>query len=562
MVCFFIHTMQKFNFREVCMIILDVNRLKKSFGFGLLLDDISFSLNEGEKVALIGENGSGKSTLLKMIARLEKYDSGSISTKKDAVVEYLEQGDVADSRTGLVIDVLKSAFSNVIAMENKLHDYEKALEEEKDSEKLEKLIIKYSNLQEKFVSIGGYDMDMQINIVVNGLQIDRELLDRDFNSLSGGERTLINLARILLCKPDLLLLDEPTNHLDISRIEWLEKFICEYKGTVIIVSHDRYFLDKVVNKVIELNDKRIKIYSGNYTSFVEQKENEEVKEFQIYKVQQKKFEEMEKAIKRLKEWGKMADNPTFFRRAKAIQSNLDRLRETAVDRPKPKKELPINFVATSRGSQEVVRINNLDLTIGNKQLLNKAKCLILNQEKVAIIGENGTGKSTLIKSIIDNSNPSIQLGRQQKIGYLSQIIEFTDNNAKLLDYFREETNEDEEHARSILFNFQFFKKDMIKRVGVLSGGEKLRLKLAIILQQEINLLILDEPTNHIDIETREILEDTLSKFKGTLIFVSHDRYFINKLANKIIEFHNKKLYTFNGNYDEYLLNRDNIHSKY
>lgn len=230
------------------MIILDVNRLKKSFGFGLLLDDVSFSLNEGEKVALIGENGSGKSTLLKMIARLEKYDSGSISTKKDAVVEYLEQGDVADSRTGLVIDVLKSAFSNVIAMEDKLHDYEKAMAEEKDSEKLEKLIIKYSNLQEKFVSIGGYDMDMQINIVVNGLQIDRELLDRDFNSLSGGERTLINLARILLCKPDLLLLDEPTNHLDISRIEWLEKFICEYKGTVIIVSHDRYFLDKVVNK--------------------------------------------------------------------------------------------------------------------------------------------------------------------------------------------------------------------------------------------------------------------------------------------------------------------------
>ena len=368
------------------------------------------------------------------------------------------------------------------------------------------------------------------------------------------------MAKILLSKPELLLLDEPTNHLDISRIEWLEKYIREYKGSVIIVSHDRFFLDKTIQKVIELEAGKTKIYYGNYTDFVIQKENEEVKKFQIYKVQQRKFDEMEKAIKRLKEWGKMADNPTFFRRAKAIQSNLDRLRENAIEKPKEKTEYPINFKSFGRGSNEVVKIKNLTLYAGNKQLLADSNCLILNGEKVAIIGDNGTGKSTLINEIISNSNSSIFVGSNQKVAYLSQIIEFEDRKQSLLEHFISETGLDEVVARSVLYNFQFLKKDVLKRVGVLSGGEKLRLKLAIMLQKEINLLILDEPTNHIDIETREVLEDTLSKFKGTLIFVSHDRYFINKIANKIIEFYNHKLYTFQGNYDDYLNTKEKIHS--
>lgn len=542
------------------MIILDVNKVSKSFGFGNILNEVSFSINEGEKIGLVGNNGTGKSTLLKLIAHIEKQDSGTISIKKDAKVEYLEQGDVADSKSGICKDILYSAFEDLNQIESALKNYESKMSSVLDPNELNSIIEKYSNLLEKFTRLGGYEKDLQLDIVLNGLNIDRNLLNREFSSLSGGERTLINLAKILLSKPDLLLLDEPTNHLDITRIEWLEKFIREYKGSVIIVSHDRFFLDKTIQKVIELESGKTKIYFGNYTDFIIQKENEEVKEFQIYKVQQRKFDEMEKAIKRLKEWGKMADNPTFFRRAKAIQSNLDRLRENAIEKPKEKTEYPINFKSYGRGSNEVVKIKNLSLYAGNKKLLENSNCLILNGEKVAIIGDNGTGKSTLINEIISNSNPSILVGSNQKIAYLSQIIEFVDKKQSLLEYFIYETGLEEVISRSVLYNFQFFKKDVSKRVGALSGGEKLRLKLAILLQKEINLLILDEPTNHIDIETREVLEDTLSKFKGTLIFVSHDRYFINKIANKIIEFHNHKLYAFQGDYDDYFNTRDKIHS--
>ena len=544
------------------MIILDVNKVTKSFGFGELLKDISFSILEGERVAIVGNNGCGKSTLLKIIAKIEKQDCGLISTKKDAVVEYLEQGDVADSKTGTCTEILNSAFKNLHKIQDELKEYENLLSTESDEEKLNILIKRYCNLQEKFNLLGGYEIDLQIDTVVNGLKIDKTLLNREFSSLSGGERTLINMAKILLSKPDLLLLDEPTNHLDLERLEWLENYIKTYKGTIIVVSHDRYFLDKVSEKVIEIEDGKIEIYKGNYSSYLQQKEEKEVREFEIYKVQQKKIEEMEKAIKRLKEWGKMADNPTFFRRAKAIQSNLDRLKEIAIEKPKEIKELPIKFNLANRGSSEIVRIKNLNLFAGEKQLLNYANCLIENGDKIAILGNNGCGKTTLIKALLNvDYAESIKLGNNQKIGYLSQIIDFENPNERLLNYFIGETGIEEEKSRSILFNFQFYKQDMIKFVKNLSGGEKLRLKLAIMLQQNINFLILDEPTNHIDISTREVLEETLLKFKGTLLFVSHDRFFINKLANKIIEFHNKKLITFDGNYDYYLNYRENHYKK-
>lgn len=539
------------------MIILDINKVSKSFGFGELLKDISFSINEGERVAVVGNNGCGKSTLLKIIAKIEKQDCGLISTKKDTIVEYLEQGDVADSRTGTCFEILNSAFENLFKIENELKEYENLLSNETNESKLEVLVKRYCNLQEKFNLLGGYEIDLQIDTVVNGLKIDRNLLNREFSSLSGGERTLINMAKILLSKPDLLLLDEPTNHLDLERLEWLESYIKTYKGTIIVVSHDRYFLDKVSEKVIEINDGKIEVYQGNYSSYLQQKEEKEVKEFQIYKVQQKKFAEMEKAIKRLKEWGKLSDNPMFFRRAKAIQSNLDRLKENAIDKPQETRKLPIKFTLADRGSNEIVRIKNLNLTIGNKELLNYANCLIENGDKVAILGHNGCGKTTLIKAILNCNYPeNIKVGNNQKIGYLSQIIEFENHSEKLLEYFIGETGIEEEKSRSILFNFQFYKKDMTKRIKNLSGGEKLRLKLAIMLQQNVNFLILDEPTNHIDIETREVLEETLQSFKGTLLFISHDRFFINKLANKVIEFHNKQLFTFDGNYDYYLNYKD------
>ena len=543
------------------MIILNVNKVAKNYGFGDVLKEVSFTLNEGEKVAIVGDNGSGKSTLLKMIAGIENYRSGSITIKKDSVVEYLEQGDVSDTTKGICSDILNSAFNHLKAIQEELKTYEEQMTNEQDLDKLDVIIRRYSNLQERFVLMGGYDIENQINYVVNGLKIDKRLLNREFQTLSGGERTLINFAKILLSKPDLLLLDEPTNHLDIERIEWLEQYVKDYKGTILIVSHDRYFLDKVINKIVEIEEGKAKVYHGNYSKYLETKEQEEVKEFEIYKVQQKKIQEMEKAIARLKEWGKMSDNPMFFRRAKAIQSNLDRFKEIAINKPIERKLLNLNFDNSGRASQDVLTIKNFNLSVENKALLNNANCLIQNGEKVALLGKNGCGKSTLIKHILNGYGLGFgvcKLSSNQKVGYLSQIIEFYDDSQTVLWTFMNELGYNEQQARSILYNFQFYKKDWTKNVKSLSGGEKLRLKLAIILQTKINLLILDEPTNHIDITTREVLEESLKSFKGTIIFISHDRYFINKIATKIIAFENKQLKTYDGDYDYYLEQKNKL----
>lgn len=540
------------------MMILNVNKLSKSYGFGDVLKDVSFSVNEGEKVAIVGENGAGKSTLLKIIFGIEGYRSGSISLKKGACVEYLEQGDNADVKQGKCIDILKTAFEHIFKTEQQLKMYEQQMAEETDDVKLNFIINAYCSLQEEFNRMGGYDWQTQINYVVNGLKIDKNLLEREFDTLSGGERTLVNFAKILLSKPDLLLLDEPTNHLDIDRMEWLEGYVKNYSGTVLIVSHDRYFLDKVVDKIIEIDNATAKIYFGNYSSYLQQKEADEVKEFQQYKIQQRKFAEMEKAIKRLKEWGRQADNPMFFRRAKAIQSNLDRLKAEAIEKPKEKKDLPINFDASRRSSQEILRLNQFNLKVCEKELLVNSNAVICNADKVAIVGKNGCGKSTLIKTILgehDEYQGGMTVGNCL-VGYLSQIIQFEDNKQTLLWTFMNELGMDEQNARSVLYNFQFYKNDWTKKVGGLSGGEKLRLKLAILLQSKVNLLIFDEPTNHIDIATREVLEDSLSNFKGTIIFVSHDRYFINKLATKIIAFEDKHLTTYEGDYNYYMQNRN------
>lgn len=543
------------------MIILNVNKISKNYGFGDVLKEISFTLNEGEKVAVVGDNGCGKSTLLKIIAGIENCREGNVTIKKDSVVQYLEQGDIADTTKGICKDILNSVFKDLHKIEQELKDYEQQMRVETDAEQLNTLIKRYSYLQERFILLGGYEIENQIKYIVNGLKIDKTLLNRDFQTLSGGERTLINFAKILLSKPDLLLLDEPTNHLDIERIEWLEQYIKDYKGTVLIVSHDRYFLDKVINKIVEIEDGKAKIYYGNYSKYLELKEQEEVKEFEIYKVQQKKIDEMQKAIKRLKEWGKLSDNPMFFRRAKAIKSNLDRFKDAAIDKPKEKKLLNINFQNSGRSSQDVIYLKNFNLNIGYKELLNNANCLIQNGEKVAVLGKNGCGKSTLLKHILFGVGcvcGECKISTNQKFGYLSQIIEFYDDSKTVLWTFMNELGIDEQQARSVLYNFQFYKKDWSKIVRSLSGGEKLRLKLAIILQTKINLLILDEPTNHIDITTREVLEESLQNFKGTIIFISHDRYFINKIATKIIAFENKQLITYNGDYGYYVQQKNRV----
>jgi len=531
--------------------LLDVIKVGKNFGFGDVLSNISFSVNAGDKLALVGKNGCGKSTLLKIIAGLE--DSvGRINLQRNIKIGYLQQGFPDQDDDRVVEDILKEPFKSLIDEQKVLTDMEIKMCS-MEGEKLEKFVIKYSEYQERFIEKGGYEIENDINYVVGGLKIDSRIRNQKYNTLSGGEKTLVHFARILLDNPDLLLLDEPTNHLDIERIEWLESYLQRFKGAVIIVSHDRYFLDKAVTKIIDLEDNG-EIYSGNYSYFVKEKENKELKEFEQYKNEQKKIEELKKAVKRLYEWGKQSDNPATFRRAKAIQKRIDELEENGISKPKTRKDLPINFDGAKRSGDEVLTIKNFSLILGDKILFDDAKADIRVFDKIALVGRNGTGKTTLLKCILNqitDYDGVIKLGSSVTVGYLPQLLVFENDKESILDYVKNHTELTEEGARRILSRFDFYKDDVEKSVGKLSGGEKIRVKLACLLENKVNTLIFDEPTNHIDIFTREVLEDAMKKFKGTIIFVSHDRYFINNVANGVLELKDGKLNYFVGNYDDY-----------
>ncbi|MBQ7351496.1 MAG: ABC-F type ribosomal protection protein [Clostridia bacterium] len=531
--------------------LVTITKVTKNFGFGNVFEDISFVVNSGDRIALVGKNGCGKSTLLKCIIGRESF-VGTISVGRGIKLGYLEQTapDRDDGR--MVIDILKEPFESLY---KRLHDLQE-MEQKMCScspDKLEKMVDKYSELQEKFIADGGYEIDNEINYVVGGLKIDSRLLDREYNTLSGGEKTLVHFARILLDAPDLLLLDEPTNHLDIERIEWLESYIKRFKGGIVVVSHDRYFLDKVSTSVVDVEDNG-EIYKGNYSNFVREKEKKQLKEFEQFKNEQKKLEELKKAVKRLREWGEQADNPTMFRRAKAIQKRIDEMEKVAVERPKPRKAIPIKFTNSERSGKRVVVINNLDLILGEKILFDGANLEIFQGEKIALIGANGMGKTSLIKCIMGDTceyDGQIKVGESVRIGYLSQLLVFENAKETILEYVNRITGLNNENARRILARFEFFKDDIEKSVGTLSGGEKIRLKIACLLQNDVNTLVFDEPTNHIDIFTREILEEAMRAFKGTILFVSHDRYFINNIASHIVEINEGKLQKYEGNYDSY-----------
>jgi len=531
--------------------LLDVIKVTKNFGFGDVFANISFALNSGDRVALVGRNGCGKSTLLKMIAGIEDY-TGSIILAKNTSIGYLQQAFPDESDDRIVEDIIREPFENLIKEQLVLNDLEVKMCS-LDGKALEKMVEKYSALQEAFIDKGGYEIDNDINYVVNGLKIDKRIRNQNYDTLSGGEKTLVHFARILLEKPDLLLLDEPTNHLDIERIEWLEGYIQRFKGAVLIVSHDRYFLNKSVNRIIDLEDNGEKC-EGNYSYFVKEKEEKELRQFEQYKNEQKKIEELKKAVARLYEWGKKSDNPATFRRAKAIQKRIDELEENGVGKPQTRKNLPIKFDNSGRGGNEVVGIKNLSLILGDKIIFDNASTNIRVFDKVALVGKNGTGKSTLLKCILNEINDyegEIKVGSSVSIGYLPQLLTFENNKDTILEYVTSHTQLKEEGARRLLAKFDFYKDDVEKSIGKLSGGEKIRVKIACLLENKVNTLIFDEPTNHIDVFTRETLEEAMKDFKGTIIFVSHDRYFINSIATSILELDNCKLKLYEGNYDDY-----------
>ena len=545
------------------MIILDVNKISMNYGYGQLFEDVSFSLNEGETISIVGPNGCGKSTLLKIIAGIEKADSGQVSIKKDAKVAYLDQIGSSSVDDRIVYDILKDTYKDLNEMEKRIKILQEKLNLGIEGEEYNKILNKYCNLLDRFSALGGYDMDININTVVDGLNINKKVLNQKYNLLSGGEKTLVQLAKVLIIKPDLVLLDEPTNHLDISRIEWLESYIKSFKGAAVIVSHDRYFLDKMSNRILDLDNGVGKIYDTNYTGYLEEKQKDFEKQMANYKDQQAIIKRLEEQRKYFAQRGMATNSSTLCDRAHVLQAKIERLKKVAIARPQVKRKINMDFNEIRKSSKKVISVDKLSvITPENRIILNKINLDIYFHEKVAFIGKNGSGKTTFIKTILGEQNlevnGSVYIGPSVKIGYLPQVIKFENEEEQLLDYFKSTIEVNEQRAREILAKFEFYKEDVNKKIKNLSGGERMKVKLAELLQQKINTLIFDEPTNHIDIPTKEILEEALEEFDGTLIFISHDRYFINKFANKIVEFENGKVNIYLGNYDNYIEKKRSI----
>ncbi len=533
------------------MIELSLNNVMKYFGANLVVKDISFVVQQGERVGIVGRNGSGKTTILKLITGLEKIDGGDISIRKGATLGYLEQMPTYE-KDYKVIDILNVAFSNLFNMEEEMKELEEKMKSVEGNE-LERILKRYSELQYKYEAMGGYEKEEKLSKVSTGLKFSEEFLNKYFHILSGGEKTTVMLGKILLENPDILILDEPTNHLDMEALEWLEEYLREYKGTVLIVSHDRYFLDSVTTKIVEIEDLESITYMGNYTSYINEKEQRLLLELEAYKEQQKKIDSMEESIKRLRDWAIRGDNGKFFRRAASMQKRMEKMEK--MDRPVTEKQnMRLNISINERSGEEVIKVEGGSKAFGEKELFKEANMLIRYKEKVAFIGPNGSGKSTLLKILLGEENidyGKINLGANVKAAYLPQVINFKDNNMTVLNWFREDIEILEGKAREYLAKFMFFGESVFKKVGTLSGGEKSRLLLSKLLFHDVNLLILDEPTNHLDIDSIETLEESLLEFQGTIFFISHDRYFMNKICERIVALEDKKIVNYLGNYEYY-----------
>ncbi|OCA83371.1 ABC transporter ATP-binding protein [Bacillus sp. FJAT-27225] len=547
------------------MMELKVRGLKKYMEATLVVNNITFEAYEGDKIGIVGANGSGKSTILKIIAGIEPmhyypgypqtsspgYDEGVIFLPKEATKAYLDQSPSYPE--GLkVIDVLNLAFEEVDAIEQQMRELEKKMQTT-DEDQLEKALNKYSKLIQHYEAKGGYEREEKLSKVSTGLNFSETFLDKDFDLLSGGEKTTVVLGKLLIHNPDILLLDEPTNHLDMEAIEWLEGFLKNYKGIVLIVSHDRYFLDKTVTKVVEIEDMESTFYKGNYSSFISQKEENMRIQYEHFREQQKKINNMEKQVPSLRDWALRADNNKFFRRAASIQKKLDKLER--IDKPIfQRRNMRLDFKAAERSGNETIKAIGLEKRYEDKVIFKGADMLIHYGERVGLIGPNGSGKTTFLNMLLGEETPDrgvVKLGANVQAAYLPQKINFPDEELTVLEAFREGISVLEGKAREYLAKFMFYKGSVFKKVRHLSGGERIRLKLAMLMFKDINLLILDEPTNHLDIDSIETLETALEEFKGTIFFISHDRYFINKIGDRVVAVENGLLTSYPGNYNYY-----------
>ena len=527
------------------MVDIQVKDLTKFFVIGEnLLEGLSFEIQEGERVAILGRNGCGKTTLLRILTGEMDYDSGEVYVNPNKRIGLISQ--IPQFPLGYTVeDVLRSAYADVMAAKRKMEQLEKAMGEGANEDQLRE----YDALTNRFQAGGGYEMDVQIDKISNGLGITPEQRAQEFDSLSGGEKTRMNLARLLLEKTDILLLDEPTNHLDLNSVEWLEGYIKAFKGTVLAISHDRYFIDRIAQRVIEITEGHAEFYSGNYSFYMDEKQARFDLQMKQYEQEQAKLKQLGYTVERMKGWG--INNRTLYRRAMSIQHRMDRIRKT--EKPKTEKTMKASFGEKDFSGDVVFKMKGVAKAFGDRTLFSDVNLNVEGGERIAILGDNGTGKSTLIKCLLGQEDclGKIQFGPTVKHGYLPQIIHFDHPERTLYDTMLYEKNCTPQVARDRLGQFLFQGEDVFKQVKNLSGGEQSRLRLCMLMDEKINLLILDEPTNHLDIASREWVEAAIEEFEGVLLFVSHDRYFIEKFAERIWLLEDGQIRDFRCGYSKY-----------
>lgn len=530
------------------MILLQVNQLSKYYGADLILSNIKLELQTRDRVALVGRNGAGKSTLLKMIAGQLSFDSGEIIKPKDVTIGYLAQNTGLESNLSIWEEML-TVFSGIQSMEKTLRNLEESMADpavHQDETRYERILKEYDQLQVKFKELGGYQYEADIRSVLHGLNFHKHSLM--ISSLSGGQKTRLALGKLLLTKPDILILDEPTNHLDIDTLSWLEQYLQGYDGAILIVSHDRYFLDKVVKDVYEVSRHQIKKYPGNYSTYLEQKAANYERDLKLYEKQQQEIADLQDFIQR---------NLTRASTTKRAQSRRKKLEKMElIDRPLgDEKSATFSFEIERQTGNDVLKIENL--TVGYDQPISGSISFrVTRGESIALVGPNGIGKSTLLKTIIKKlpaHSGKIHYGSNLSIGYYDQEqAELTSNKRVLNELWDDFPLKPEKEIRTVLGNFLFSGDDVLKTVSTLSGGEKARLALAKLMLEKANVLILDEPTNHLDLDSKEVLENALIDYPGTILFVSHDRYFINRIATKVLELSKEGCTEYLGDYDYYL----------
>ena len=529
------------------MIDIQLTDLVKEFEVGQkILDGFTLKVDEGERVGLLGKNGAGKTTIFRIMTGQVDPDEGTVVIAPGKRMGLISQIPVYPEGY-TVYDVLDTAFSRLHAMERELTELAAGMGENTSPD----VMARYDKLTAAFESGGGYDTETRLNKVCNGLSIDMDMRSRLFSALSGGEKTRINLARLILEDTDILLLDEPTNHLDLNATEWLEEYLERFKGTVIAISHDRWFLDKVVKRVVEVQQGKAELYSGNYSFYVEEKERRYQERLKQYEKEQAKIEQLEKAAEQLRVWAYSGMDKTF-KRAQSMEKRIERMRTT--DKPTKEKKLTNRFGEREFHGDEAMVIDSLTKSFGERTLFSDLNLEVAGGERIALLGDNGTGKSTFLKIVMEEELPdrgTIYLGPSIRIGYLPQIIKFDRPDRNLVDTMLYAQNCTTQEARDRLASFKFRGEDVFKPVSALSGGEQSRLRLCMLMDAKINLLILDEPTNHLDIDSREWIEEAVTEYGGNLLFVSHDRYFIEKFATRIWMLEDGKIIDFRGSYKEF-----------